>query len=146
MKNLILILGLTVSTLVSYSQKLVVTLDTTMEMNWPLNMPLFEAFNSNLVEHGKGYAGYTTYSFDLKNKKLSLVGVIGITREFKISKFEENNVGYHIEILYGTHIAKFVITKKDLINSALFCVFDFEDGDIRANGYYSNKVDITYTK
>lgn len=147
MKKLVLILGISVLNIIGYSQKLVISLDTVMEMNWPLNTQLTEAFNLNLVKYGKGYAGYTTYTFDLKNEKLTLVGVDGGTDEFVISKFEENNVGYYIEVLYGkSYVAKFVITKSDIINSTLFCVFDFKEGDTRANGYYSNKVDITYNK
>lgn len=146
MKNLILILGLSVLSLMGYSQKLIMSLDTIMEMNWPLNTQLTEAFNLNLVKYGKGYAGHTTYTFDLKNKKLTLVDVDGVTDEFIISKFEENIVGYYIEVLYGTYVAKFVITKKDNTKPSLFCVLDFKEGDTRANGYYSNEVEVKYSK
>ncbi len=144
MKKLVLItLGLVLS-FDLFPQKLIMTLDTTKEMNWPVNTPLIEAFDSNLVEYGKGYSGHTTYIFDLKEKKLTMIDVNNLSVESKILKFEENNVGYYIEILNNIYTTKFIITKKDDYNSALFCIFDFEEGDTRTEGFYSNKVEINY--
>jgi hypothetical protein len=146
MKKLVLItLGLVLS-FNSFSQKLVVTLDTIKEINWPLNTALSEAFSLDLVEYNKGYSGYTTYTFDLDIQKLTMVNFNGLTKIYKIIKFEENNVGYYIEISHNKYTTKFIVTKEDETKSALFCVFDFEEGDTSAEGYYSNKVDVTYHK
>jgi hypothetical protein len=149
MKNLILIIGLVLSTLISLGQtkklkKIIVEKRVGQNINWPSNLSLTEAKEYNLVEYPNYTISNDTYTFDLVNKKCFKTYDDEIV-EFKISKYEYNGLTYYFEIAVSSKDIpyKLILTEKEAGGYVFIVQYGSNYSDERLEGYFADQRDLT---
>jgi hypothetical protein len=149
MKNLILIIGLVLSTLISLGQtknpkNIIVETRVGQNINWPSNLSLTEAKEYNLVEYPNYTISTDIYTFDLVNKKCYKEFPDRIV-EFKILNYKKNQFGYYFDLyIPGSQIPnKIALTEKEEGGYVFIVQYSSNPTDERLEGYFTDQRDLT---
>ena len=149
MKNLILIIGLVLSTLISLGQtkklkKIIVEKRVGQNINWPSNLSLIDAKEYNLVEYPNYTISNDTYTFDLINKKCYKTYGEELI-EFKILNYKKNEFGYYFDLYVpGSQIPnKIALTEKEEGGYVFIVQYSSNPSDERLEGYFADQRDLT---
>lgn len=142
MNKLIIILLL--SSLIGFSQKsITVVIDTVQNINWPLNLSLRQAQDSNLVKYPNYTIGRNIFTFDIINKMISIKHESNVIK-VKITKYTKEGSDYIIECNnYDIIPGRFLLTKK--MDDAYIMIFQYsvKKGDKEFVGFFSNHINMT---